>query len=287
MGAALSFLGQKLFASSTLISARCENISCCTSVAAVHPPIIRRTGGFLKKRMTTIYVDSRKRVAGSDSDFEVDLGESLHLQSDVRLAVYKIRLADSFLSTDRGRYLYWVDAALGTLNWALLPEGAHTGARLAAWISSNFATATYGETTNSLSVASDGNRLILNDLELRQQFPDAADYPSAPAHRLAPHAELSHLLGGDAKASPVVAQHGVEVRAHLLHAQLQQLGQLPGHAERLVLKGALQHVLLAEQLEAHAPQAPHALAQERLHLGPGVPVALWVLTTQCPSGSRK
>ena len=32
--------------------------------------------------MTTIYVDSRKRVAGSDSDFEVDLGESLHLQSD-------------------------------------------------------------------------------------------------------------------------------------------------------------------------------------------------------------
>ena len=42
----------------------------------------------------------------SDSDFEVDLGESLHLQSDARLAVYKIRIADSFLSTDRGRYLY-------------------------------------------------------------------------------------------------------------------------------------------------------------------------------------
>ena len=122
MGAALSFLGQKLFASSTLISARFENISCCTSVAAVHPPVVRRTGGFLRKGMTTIYVDSRKRVAGSDSDFEVDLGESLHLQSDARLAVYKIRLADSFLSTDRGRYLYWVDAALGTLNWAQLPR---------------------------------------------------------------------------------------------------------------------------------------------------------------------
>ena len=103
--------------------------------------------------MTTIYVDSRKRVAGSDSDFEVDLGESLHLQSDARPAVYKIRIADSFLSTDRGRYLYWVDAALGTLNWALLPEGAYTGSRLAAWISSNFATATYSETTNSSSEA--------------------------------------------------------------------------------------------------------------------------------------
>ena len=140
-------------------------------------------------------MDSRKRVAGSDSDFEVDLGESLHLQSDARLAVYKIRLADSFLSTDRGRYLYWVDAALGTLNWALLPEGAYTGARLAAWISSNFATATYGETTNSLSVAYDGNRLILNDLELRQQFPDAADYPSAPAASPTKPFSIDHMLG--------------------------------------------------------------------------------------------
>ena len=68
MGAALSFLGQKLFASSTLISARFENISCCTSVAAIQPPIIRRTGGLLRKRMT---VDSRKRVVGLDSNFEV------------------------------------------------------------------------------------------------------------------------------------------------------------------------------------------------------------------------
>ena len=138
--------------------------------------------------MTTIYVDSRKRVAGSDSDFE-------HLQSDARLAIYKIRLADSFLSTDRGRYLYWVDAALGTLNWAQLPEGAYTGPRLAAWISSNFATATYSETTNSLSVAYDGNRLILNDLELRQQFPDAADYPAAPPASPTKPFSVDHMLG--------------------------------------------------------------------------------------------
>ena len=143
--------------------------------------------------MTTIYVDSGKRVAGSDSDFEVDLGEPL--QSDARLAVYKIRLADSFLSTDRGRYLYWVDAALGTLNWALLPKGAYTGPRLAAWISSNFATATYSETTNSLSVAYDGNRLILNDLELRQQFPDAADYPAAPPASPTKPFNVDHMLG--------------------------------------------------------------------------------------------
>ena len=102
------------------------------------------------------------------------------------------------MSTDRGRYLYWVywvDAALGTLNWALLPKGARTGARLAAWISSNFATATYSETTNSLSVAYDGNRLILNDLELRQQFPNAADYPAAPPASPTKPFSVDHMLG--------------------------------------------------------------------------------------------
>ena len=134
---------------------------------------VRRTGGFLKKRMTTIYVDSRKRVAGSDSDFEVDLGESLHLQSDV----YKIRPTASCPRT--------ADAALGTLNWALLPEGAYTGTRLAAWVSSNFATATYSETTNSLSVAYDGN----------QQFPNAADYPAAPPASPTKPFSVDHMLG--------------------------------------------------------------------------------------------
>ena len=69
------------------------------------------------------------------------------------------------------------------------------------------------------------------------------------------HTQNSRTSGGDPEAPPVVAQHGVEVGAHLLHAQLQQLGQLSGHAERLVLEGARQHVLLAGQLEAHAPQA--------------------------------
>ena len=153
MGAALSFLGQKLFASSTLIIVR----------------------------------DAKTFPAALPSQ------QSSHPSSveDARLAVYKIRLADSFLSTDRGRYLYWVDAALGTLNWALFAEGAYTGSRLAAWISSNFATATYSETTNSLSVAYDGNRLILNDLELQQQFPDAVDYPTSPAASPSPSASTT------------------------------------------------------------------------------------------------
>ena len=77
----------------------------------------------------------------------------------------------------------------------MLPEGAYTGPRLAAWISSNFATAAYSETTNSLSVAYDGNRLILNDLELWQQFPDAADYPAAPPTSPTKPFSVDHMLG--------------------------------------------------------------------------------------------
>ena len=85
--------------------------------------------------------------------------------------------------------------ASSTLINALLPEGAYTGSRLAAWISSNFATATYSETTNSLSVAYDGNRLILNDLELQQQFPAAVDYPTSPAASPSKPFSIDHMLG--------------------------------------------------------------------------------------------
>ena len=70
-----------------------------------------------------------------------------------------------------------MDAALGTL-----------GSRLAAW-------ATYSETTNSLSVAYDGNRLILNDLELQQQFPDAVDNPTSPGASPSKPFSIDRMLG--------------------------------------------------------------------------------------------
>ena len=75
--------------------------------------------------------------------------------------------------------------------------GAPSGRRLhrLPWISSNFATATYSETTNSLSVADDGNRLILNDLELQQQFPDAVDYPTSPHASPSKPFSIDHMLG--------------------------------------------------------------------------------------------
>ena len=130
--------------------------------------------------MSTIYVDSRRRVSGSDSNFTFELPETLHMQSSAKMAVYKVRIADAFLSTDWGRNLYWIDQALPTLNSAQLPIGAYTGARLAAWISSNYSSATYVEAQNSIEVASDGNRRILSHAELRDLFPNGPGYPRGP-----------------------------------------------------------------------------------------------------------
>ena len=193
-----------------MCESQCKNVHCCTSSQAVveprwpFPERVRQisdstasdksTGRSFwrrKKRMsTTIYVDSRKRVAGDDASFEFDIGETLHLQTGAKLSVFKLRVADAFLSTDRGQYLYWIDEALQTLNWAVLPIGAYTGTRLAAWISSNYASATYVESTG---VAYDGNRRILNDYEIRSLFPGTGSYPvgATPSHPLS----INHLLG--------------------------------------------------------------------------------------------
>ena len=55
--------------------------------------------------MSTVHVDSRKRASGTDADFDFDVGESVHLQNSARLGIFKIRVADTFLSIDRGTYL--------------------------------------------------------------------------------------------------------------------------------------------------------------------------------------
>ena len=191
MGGFLSAAASKLLGGGPIIESECSNIKCCSTSQArnVYDPrlgtmptgwdrgaselstaseISRTPFRFKRKKqaMTTIYVDSRKRVSGLDSNFAFEIPETIHMQSSAKLAVYKARIADAFLSTDRGRNLYWIDQALGTLNTAELPVGAYTGTRLAAWISSNYASAVYVEAQNSIEVASDGNRRILSDAEL-------------------------------------------------------------------------------------------------------------------------
>ena len=202
----------KLLGSGPVCDSECHNIQCCTSTQRAvdprwpHPERPRQISEgsetsvqtfWRRKRkqrhMSTIYCDSRKRVAGDDASFEMDIGETIHLQTGAKLSVLKFRVADTFLSTDRGQYLFWEDQALGTLNWATLPVGAYTGTRLAAWISSNYAAATYVAETNEIQVAYDGNRVILNDQQLRDRFPGTGSYP-AGASPSKPFS-INHLLG--------------------------------------------------------------------------------------------
>ena len=79
---------------------------------------------------TVIFVDSRMRTIGTDSDFEIDLRESVHL-SNARLRVDKLTFTDSFLTTDAGAHLYFSNGA-GGISYVTIPEGAYTGPTLAA-----------------------------------------------------------------------------------------------------------------------------------------------------------
>ena len=54
-----------------------------------------------------IWVDSRMRTSGSDSDFEVSLRESVHL-SDARVRVDQLTFSDSFYTTDAGQNIYFL-----------------------------------------------------------------------------------------------------------------------------------------------------------------------------------
>ena len=102
---------------------------------------------------------------------------------------FKMRVADAFLSTDRSQFLFYCEA-LQTLNWAVLPVGS----RLAVWISSNFASAMYVESTNEIEVATTtGIKRILNDYKIRSLFSGTGSYPAdaMPTRLLS----INHLLG--------------------------------------------------------------------------------------------
>ena len=107
----------------------------------------------------------------------------------------------------------------------------------------DFATATYSKTTNSLSVAYDGNRLILNDLELQQQLPDAADYPASPATS---PTKPFHMLGPSFVSGGQQVFEFVRMVAHSSWPTPAALGNLGG--DILSKKRA--------NLEARAPHLP-------------------------------
>ena len=162
MGNLLSQVVGKLLGGGPVCESQCKNVHCCTSTRAswtLGGPA-RRTGH--GKSRTARPRRSQRDGVSSDSkerDVHDDLRRQLEKASCWRRLLFRIRhrgdhppanrapsspsssfrVADAFLSTDRGQYLYWIDEALQTLNWAALPIGAYTGTRLAAWISSNYA----------------------------------------------------------------------------------------------------------------------------------------------------
>ena len=77
---------------------------------------------------TAIFVDSRMRTSGTDSDFQVDLRESVHL-SNARLRVDKLTFMDSFLTTDAGAHLYFSNGS-GGISYVTIPEGLTSARRL-------------------------------------------------------------------------------------------------------------------------------------------------------------
>ena len=120
-------------------------------------------------------------------------------------------------------------------------------------------------------ISLDGHGPVLLDRRLVgvQQLAAAADEEHRSA---APGAELPDLQGGDAPLLPALVADGVEVGEDLGQGELQELGQLPGHAELVVagLEGAGQDLGAVVELVAYFAEGAHGLPQGDLHLGPVV-----------------
>ena len=113
-----------------------------------------------------VWIDSRARVSGSDSDFEVSLRESVHL-SDARVRVDKLTFSDSFLTTDAGQNLFFL-APSGGFSSVSIPQGSYTGFTLAAAIEgATGRDTTYNAMTNSIThVLASANEPWLSDAEV-------------------------------------------------------------------------------------------------------------------------
>jgi len=99
---------------------------------------------------SVVYVDSRARTSGTDSAFEIELRESLHLD-DHGVRVDSIRFTNSFLTTDLGRFVYYKDGA-GSLDVFTLPQQAYTGTGLAAALQTvTGRTTSYSDLTNTIT----------------------------------------------------------------------------------------------------------------------------------------
>ena len=99
---------------------------------------------------SVLFVDSRGRTEGTDSSFSIELRESLHL-AEHGMRVDKLRLTNSFLTTDLGKHIYYKDGSGGITSYAL-PGQAYTATQLAAAMqTATSRTTTYDPNTNAIT----------------------------------------------------------------------------------------------------------------------------------------
>ena len=126
-----------------------------------------------------LFVDSRFRKSGSNSDFTWELSETLSVE-DARLCICKLSFVDTlFTVSSRNQYLYIYDGNNQTQTWYAIPQQAYTGKQLAQAIqvATGFTTS-YFEPRNEIRAAL-GDPLItaLSDEQLRMQ-PASANWPA-------------------------------------------------------------------------------------------------------------
>ena len=115
---------------------------------------------------SVLFVDSRMRTEGTESSFSIELRESLHL-TEHGMRVDKLRLTNSFMTTDLGKHIYYKDGSGGITSYAL-PEQAYTGTQLAAAMqAATSRTTTYDPNTNAITQAVVAGEEWLSDAALK------------------------------------------------------------------------------------------------------------------------
>ena len=176
---------------------------------------------------TAIFVDSRLKAVGTDSSFEVNLRESVHL-SNARMRVDKINFTDSFLTTDAGSNLYFSNGASFTS--VSIPEGAYTGTSLASALqTATGRTTTYDTLTNSIThTLAAANQQWLSDKDLEGY---SSGFPSGASNQ--DPKSLNAVLGDGVNSSTQVVWNFVRMGPYsYLFLRSQRLRCVDHHGPR-------------------------------------------------------
>ncbi len=199
-----------------------------------------------------VWVDSRQRTSGTDSDFEMSLRETMHL-SDTRVRVDKLTFTDSFYTTDAGSHLYFA-APNNSFTYVSVPPGAYTGFTLAAAIQQiTGRDCTYSVLTNSISHAlQSADRPWLSDADV------SARTGTFPANATAGNVlSLNSILGDGVNSGNTVTWSFVRMAPYnVLYLRSSRLRCENHHGPRGTHNILCSVVLLqgiGSQIEAHSP----------------------------------